>query len=89
MYFWNPRSREALPPNTEWAKIGYVMVYQLDIGPVGLFYSGLDYLDDPWNNLPGVSLKKKFQKEFTVSASATRNMNKQRWMFLIGAAWEP
>ena len=88
VFAWDPRSRKG-EYNPEWARVGYVMVYQLDIGPVGLFYSGLDYLDDPWNNLPGVSLKHKFQKEFTISASATRNTNKREWMFLIGATWEP
>lgn len=88
VFAWNPRSREG-EYNPEWAKIGYVMVYQVDIGPVGLFYSGLNYLHDPWNDLPGVSLTAKPRKDFSLVASATRNTNKKEWMFLIGATWEP
>lgn len=89
VYVWQPRSREGYPPNTEWALIGYVMVYQVDIGPVGIFYSGLDYLDDKWNHLPGISITKKLWSNFSLSGTATWNNNRDEWMFLIGATWEP
>ncbi|MEK7600688.1 MAG: hypothetical protein AAB463_01875 [Patescibacteria group bacterium] len=88
-FAWSPRGRDGRPLNVEWAKIGYVMVYQITAGPVGVFYSGLNYLDDPWNDLPGVSVTHNLRKDFSLSASATWNSNKSEWMFLVGAVWKP
>lgn len=68
---------------------GYIGSAQLDIGPIGLVYSWQNFLDEPWNKLPGVVYTAKIREDFKISGSATWNNNAEKWMFYIGATWTP
>ncbi|HXK36657.1 MAG TPA: hypothetical protein VJ553_03690 [Candidatus Paceibacterota bacterium] len=75
--------------NPESLYIGFLTSYQVTVGPVGISYALLNFLDDPWNELPGVSYTQKIRKDFSVMGSVTRNGNAKKWMFYIGATWNP
>ncbi len=62
---------------------------RLAIGSVQLSYYVLNFLDEPWNELPGVSYSWPFQDDLTVSLSATWNNNSQDWLPWIGLVWSP
>ena len=68
---------------------GYIGSAQVDIGPVSFVYSWQNFLDEPWNELPGVVYTTKVREDFAVSGSATWNNNAEKWMFYIGATWTP
>lgn len=76
-------------PNTEKLKLGYLATVQLSVGPLGFSYGALNFLNDPWNALPGVSYTADIRKDFSLTGSVTRNVNKKAWMLLIGANWHP
>ena len=61
----------------------------LAIGPVQLSYHMLNFLDDPWNELPGVSYSWPVQDDLALSLSATWNNNSQDWLPWIGVVWSP
>ena len=46
---------------------GYVGSARVDIGPVGLVYSWQNFLDEPWNELPGIVYTMNVRKDFLVS----------------------
>ena len=62
---------------------------RLAIGPVQLSYYVLNFLDEPWNVLPGVSYSWPFHDDLTVSLSATWNNNSEDWLPWIGLVWSP
>ncbi len=62
---------------------------RLAIGRVQLSYYMLNFLDDPWNELPGVSYSWPFRDDLAVSLSATWNNNSQDWLPWIGMVWSP
>ena len=68
---------------------GYVGSARMDIGPVSLIYSWQNFLDEPWNELPGIAYTAKVREDFSVSASATWNNNAEKWMFYVGVTWQP
>lgn len=75
--------------NPESMLLGYLGTASLGIGPVSLNYGWLNFLDDEFNHLPGVAYSKKVDENFTISASVTRNVAKERWMYYIGVSWSP
>jgi hypothetical protein len=75
--------------NTEPLYLGILTSYQVNIGPIGLVASWLNFLDDPWNFLPGVSYTQKVRKDFSITGSVTRNTVAEKWMFYLGATWNP
>jgi len=62
---------------------------RLSIGSVQLSYFMLNFLDEPWNELPGISYTRALQDDLVVSLSATWNNNEQDWMPWIGLIWSP
>lgn len=92
LQFWEPRDWKTENDdvkNPESLLLGYIGSARLDIGPVGLVYSWQNFLDDPWNKLPGVAYTAKVREDFSVSGSATWNNNAEKWMFYVGATWKP
>ncbi len=75
--------------NPEKFNIGWFDIGSLNVGPVSLFMSHLNYLDTPGNWLPGASIAKKLRKDFEVNASVMWNSNDERPMYFIGATWRP
>lgn len=89
---WEPRDWKTENDgvkNPESLLFGYIGSARLDIGPVGLVYSWQNFLDDPWNELPGVAYTAKVRKDFSISGSATWNNNAEKCMFYLGATWKP
>lgn len=89
---WEPRDWKTENDgveNTESVYKGYVGSAQIDVGPVGLVYSWQNFMDEPWNELPGVSYTGKVRENFFVLGSATWNNNAKKWMFYIGVTWKP
>lgn len=86
---WKPDGWNIGQSKHKYLLLAYLGGANLNIGPVGLDYSLLKFLDDPWNELPGVSYTKKIQKDFSVSGSATWNNNDKHWMFYLGLTWKP
>lgn len=62
---------------------------RLSIGPVQLSYYMLNFLDEPWNELPGTSFTWAVRDDLEVSMSLTRNNNDQDWLPWIGLIWSP
>lgn len=92
VYVWEPKDWKTENDgikNPERLLIGYIGSARLDIGPVSLVYSWQNFLDEPWNELPGVAYTAKVRKDFSVSGSTTWNNNAEKWMFYIGATWQP
>ena len=89
-FVWEPRSwKNDSVPNNEAVFLGLLTNVGMDIGPIGLTYSGLNFLNEPWNTLPGVSYTGSVRKDVSVSGSVTRNINKERWLFYVGLTWKP
>ena len=76
-------------PNPEKLKLGYLATVQLSVGPWKVSYGALNFLNDPWNALPGVSYTRDIRSDLSLTGSVTRNVNKHSWMFLIGGEWHP
>lgn len=90
VFAWEPRDwKNDGVPNPESVPGVVLASFGLDIGPVGLTYSKLNFLEEPWNTLPGVSYTKEIQKDFSVTGSATWNSNKEKWLFYVGLTWNP
>ncbi len=89
---WEPRDWKT---ENDWAENperilkGYLGSVQMDVGPVGLVYSWQNFLDEPWNELPGVVYTAKVREDLSVSGSGIWNNNAEKWMFYIGATWRP
>ena len=62
---------------------------RLRIGPVQLSYYMLNFLDEPWNELPGASYTWAFRGDLAASLSMTWNNNDQDWLPWIGLTWSP
>jgi hypothetical protein len=67
--------------------VGYYQGASLGIGPVGINYSLLKFLEDPWNELPGVSYTSKIQENISMFGSLTHNGNDRKWMIKMGMSW--
>ena len=92
MFPWEPREWKTENDgveNPERLFKGYLGSAQVDIGPIGLVYSWQNFLDQPWNELPGVVYTAKVREDFSVSGSGTWNNNAEKWMFYVGATWRP
>jgi len=87
---WEPTGwrYDGKPPNPEAIKYGYLGSVSMSIGPLSFSYGALDFLDDPWNAIPGVAYKQNVTKTISVSGSVSRNINTKSWMFLVGASWQ-
>lgn len=75
--------------NTESAFHGQFGGVRLRIGPVQLSYYMLNFLDEPWNELPGVSYTWAIRDDVAASLSATWNSNDQDLLPWIGLIWSP
>ena len=54
-----------------------------------LAYAMLDFLDDPFNRLPGISISAPYSERMTFSANSTWNTVAEEWMFYMGMTWSP
>jgi hypothetical protein len=68
---------------------GYIGSAQVGVGPFAIVYSWQNFLDGPWNELPGLAYTAKVREDFFVSGSATWNNNAEKWMFYVGVTWSP
>ncbi len=75
--------------NTESLFHGQFGGVRLRVGPVQLSYYMLNFLDEPWNELPGVSYTWAFRDDLAASLSVTWNNNDQDWLPWIGLTWSP
>lgn len=83
---WAPRNWKDTATSPYIGNVGGVTV---KIGRLKLAYTSQKFLNDDWNELPGVSYSQPIQKEFTATCSVTRNNNKHEWMFYVGLNWAP
>lgn len=89
-FAWEPRDwKNDGMQNPERLFVGILGNVGLDIGPIGLTYSKLNFLDEPWNTLPGISYTKAIQRDFSVTGSATWNSNQKKWLLYAGLTWKP
>jgi hypothetical protein len=72
------------PENTQKVLLGYLASFNATVGPVGVSYGALTYLDDPWVYLPGLSFSQKIGEGFRVTGSVTRNSASRSYMYYIG-----
>lgn len=87
---WEPRNwKNDGVKNPENLLMGYLADFELLVGPIGLTYVKLNFLDDPWNTLPGMSYTQKVREDLDVKGSVSRSMNAKKWFFYIGATWKP
>ena len=70
--------------NPETLLLGTYADVAIWVGPVGLTYGALDFLDDPKNRLPGVAFRQALTKGITVKASATHNHTTKKMMWWMG-----
>ncbi|MGE5392423.1 MAG: hypothetical protein ACM3NH_01640 [Candidatus Saccharibacteria bacterium] len=75
------------PENGQSVFIGYVMSYGASLGPLGFSYARLYFLDDPVNQIPGISYTHKVRKDIRITGSASRNWNSKSWMYYVGVNW--
>jgi hypothetical protein len=88
LFLWEPDDwKNDGVENPEPVFVGYYGDVHARIGPVGLIYSFFNFLDEPWNELSGVSYTVNARENLSISASATWNNNKERWMLWMGATW--
>jgi hypothetical protein len=81
-----PRNwRSGVNPEKLW--IGYLASFNANIGPVGLTYTLLNFLDDPLNRIPGVSYTQRVNNNFSVTGSVSRNGNAKQYMYYVGVHW--
>lgn len=76
-------------PNREGMFVGHLASATVDVGPIGLTYSWQDFLNEPPNELPGISYSLAVRKDLGLRGSATWNNNAQSWMWYLGATWRP
>ncbi|MGE5297782.1 MAG: hypothetical protein ACM3KM_01315 [Acidobacteriaceae bacterium] len=90
-FAWEPKSwrfeNDGKPENTQKMFVGYISSFELSVGPVGLTYARLWFLDEPANDLPGLKYTAKVMRNISVSGSTTYNGNTGKWMFFVGASW--
>ena len=92
LFLWEPKDWKTENDgvkNPEKIFKGYVGGIRINKGPVSFVYAWQNFLDEPWNELPGVIYTAKVRENFSVSGSVTWNNNKRKWMFYISATWEP
>lgn len=84
-FLWEPKGAKADGiPNSERLNSAFLSNYSLSIGPVGLEYSWLNYLNEPWNRIPAFSYTHKLRKDMEVRASMGYNTNAKTWLPYIG-----
>jgi len=62
---------------------------RLDLGPLSVSYTVLNYLEDRTNYLPGVGYTYKVNGNYSVTSSVTRDTNDDVWMFYVGVTFVP
>ncbi len=75
--------------NPEGVYHGQFSGIRLAVGPVQASYYMLNFLDEPWNELPGISYTWSFRDDMAASLSATWNNNSRDWLPWIGLVWAP
>lgn len=75
--------------NPESLKIGYLGMLSASWGPLSVSHGWLNFMDDPWNKLPGVSLTIPITGDFSTTSSFTWNSNTKRALLFMGATWTP
>lgn len=75
--------------NPEGSFAGHLVNASLAVGRLSFVYTKLNFLDDPWNTLPGMSYTAPVRKDVSVTGSVTRNTNAERWLFYMGITWKP
>lgn len=75
--------------NPEAIQAGHFGDIDLTIGNLRLSIAGLNFLDDAPNAIPGVGYTMGVRKGFSITASASRNINAKSMMYYIGATWSP
>ena len=75
--------------NPENLKIGYLGLISVTWGPVTVSHGWLNFMDDPWNKLPGASLTIPITGEVTTTSSFTWDSNAGRALLFMGASWSP
>ncbi len=89
-YPYEPRSfKEDGVKNPENVLVGYLGDLNLSYGPVTVAYAKLNFLDQPWNDLPSIAVTTPLLEDITVSSSWTRNTNAKRNMWYMGLNWTP
>ena len=86
-FFMNePRSfKEDGVDNPERLNTGWFDLFSLNLGPVSLILSHLNFLNTPGNWLPGASYTHKLRKDLEVNGSVMWNSNADHAMYYIGA----
>ncbi len=89
-FAWEPKKwKNDGVENTEPLYLGAFGGVGASFGPVGLSYHLLNFMDDPWNELPGVRVTLPVRSDLTVGGSMTRNTNAKKWMLWMGITWSP
>ena len=70
--------------NPERVKVGYLANVNISWGPVTLNQSLLNFLDDPWNSLPGIALDLPLTGMVRGNFGYTRNVNARKDMWVMG-----
>lgn len=90
IFGWEPRDwKDDGVPNSEKMATVFLSTVGLDIGPIGLTYSKLNFLDEPWNTLPGISYTTSIRNDVSVTGSTLWNSNKEKWLLYVGLTWKP
>lgn len=74
LYGWEPRNWKTENDgvkNSEGLLMGYIGSARVDVGPVGIVYFWQNFLDEPWNKLPGMAYTAKVREDISISGSAT------------------
>ena len=61
----------------------------MSFGDLQLSFHMLDFLDEPPNELPGITYTRALRDNLGLSAAATWNNNDQEFMPWIGLIWNP
>jgi len=89
-FAWEPNDkRYDGKPNPEKVLLGYFANARLNIGAIELSFAMLNFLDEPWNKLPGISYAAKVLDNLKILSSVTWNNNKNRWLLYMGIQWTP
>ncbi|KND48924.1 MAG: hypothetical protein AB200_00655 [Parcubacteria bacterium C7867-005] len=73
--------------NPEPLAIGNFGMVSIGTDRVRLTYALLDFMDDPFNRLPGISISAPYAKKMVFNANATWNTVGEEWMFYMGMTW--
>lgn len=79
IFLWEPKNR-----SEQKSLIGYFSKFEMktEMG-FSFSYSFQKFLDDPWNQMPGIEHLIKIGEKTSVSGSATWNSNREEWMLFL------